>query len=742
MGIRIARGAKGRWRAGNLHFRLQTTHEWEPLLAVLGQLADRLVESDPGDEVARGAKYVSTPLRMPDGVAFWLDAPDAWPALVDRLVATIVEGLESADVDGRLSGPAEPPEPHLGACTLLTAIPRAASPSEVLADGLGWVLALGAREVFVGVGSTWVTLPPSAIPDYLHFHHEAGRSYVVQGRTDREQRVLAVGHPSDDQLAGSAGAPHVTRVRSGPVVTDDVDAAIEAAVDEGRAVGDWAAWVAVQVNPRNVDSVVVRPPWTHEPNGLEATVGLVDHVLAPAPWQRVTPLQAQHLPPPTKDLRYDAERGELRVGRLDDWLREPLTARAHEFERATRALLGRALLSRDVVWARLHPEVERRVDAATVPLVGHARPHPSLGVLPVELLGLERHQPFSEDVVALSTVLRRWLSGLEASCADRPDGIRRVVLTLAAAASDRTDEPELDRHRELLVDWLLRDLTPNVLAVAGLDENFVARLPPTNFPTRPTELVDPVLERLHPLLAEHDHAAEHEASSNASLRHLREVAHSTASAASLVAGPMNHQPASSVRSTVQHAPWWGGPLPATAARQLWWAAADGAGRLAFEEAYNRARTAEPRLEPRWRQAEMHRGGRHSYAPPFELFCDPGAFIAAGRAAMKAPTAATAWDEAVTAARSATPWWTGLERALAGLLPADQLERSWRAGRRALERARPLARRVATIAAAAQPAARICDLAALAAVQQRLDEDLEATLWSATERLAGRVCHGS
>lgn len=66
MGIRIARGAKGGWRAGNLHFRLQTTHEWEPLLAVLRQIGDRLLEWDPDDEVARGAKYVSIPLRMPD----------------------------------------------------------------------------------------------------------------------------------------------------------------------------------------------------------------------------------------------------------------------------------------------------------------------------------------------------------------------------------------------------------------------------------------------------------------------------------------------------------------------------------------------------------------------------------------------------------------------------------------------------------------------------------------------------
>ena len=735
MGIRIARGAKGRWRAGILHFRLQTAHKWEPLLTVLGEIGDRLVEWDPDDEIERGARYVSTPLRMPDGVAFWLDAPDAWPALVDRLVAMIVEGLESAGVDGRLSGPAEPPEPHLGARTMLTAIPRGAPPPDVLADGLGWVLALGARELFVGVGGTWVALPPSAIPVHLDFHYEAGRSYEVLGRSDREQRVLALGHPADDQRAD---APHVTQVRSGPNVTDDVDAAFEAAVEAGRAIGDWAAWVAVQVNPRNIDSVVVRPPWTCDPSGLEATVGLVDHVLAPAPWQRVTPLQAQHLPAPHDRLHYDAERGELRVGRLDDWLREPLTARRHDFERATRAQLGGALLSRDVVWERLHPEVERGVDAATVPLAGHARPHPSLGALPVELLALARHEPFSEDVVALSRVLRCWLSGLGELCTDRPDEIRRIVLTLAAADSHRTDEPQLDRHREVLMDWLLRDLTPNLLAIGNFDDDFVARLPPTNAPAKPTELIDPVLERLHLLLAQHDHAAEHEAGSNADLCHLRSVAHSTADAASLVAGPMNHQPSSSARSTLLHATWWTGPLPATAARQLWWAASDAAGRLAFEEAYYRARTAEPRLEPRWREAEMHRGNRHSYAPPFELFCDPTAFIAAGRAAMKAPTAATAWDEAVAAARSATPWWNGLETALAALLPADQLQRSWRTGRRALEATRPLARRVATVAAATQPAARICDLAALAAVQQRRADDLMATLWSAMERLVGRI----
>jgi hypothetical protein len=246
------------------------------LLNVLGEIGDRLVEWDPDEEIARGAKYVSPPLRLPDGVAFWLDAPDAWPALVDRLVAIIVEGLESVGVDGRLSGPAEPPEPHLGARTLLIAIPRAMPPADVLADGLGWVLALGAREVFVGVDGLWVALPPSAIPAYLQFHHEAGRSYVVQGRSDREQRVLALDHPSDERLADSAGdSPHVTRVRSGPVVTDDVDAAFEAAVDAGRVVGDWAVWVAVQVNPRNDDSVVVRPPWTYDPNGLEATVGLI-----------------------------------------------------------------------------------------------------------------------------------------------------------------------------------------------------------------------------------------------------------------------------------------------------------------------------------------------------------------------------------------------------------------------------------------------------------------------------------
>jgi hypothetical protein len=739
VGIKIARGAKGRWRQGNLHFRLQTTHEWTSLLAALGQIGDRLVPSDPDDTVERGARYVSTPLRMPDGVAFWLDAPDSWPALVDQLVAIIVEGLEAAGVDGRLSGPAEPPEPHLGARTVLIAIPKGAPPSDVLADGLAWVLALAVGDVFVSVSGTWVALPPSAIPAYLQFHHEADRSYVVQARGDREQRVLAVGHPSDERLIG---CPHVTLVRSGPVVTDDVDAAFEVAVDAGRAVGDWAAWVAVQVDPRNTDFVVVRPPWTHGPSGLEATVGLIDHLLAPAPWQRVTPLQASYLPPAHHHLRYDSESGELRIAQLDDWLREPLTARRLDFERATRALLGRALLSRDVVWERLHPETEGGADAATVPLSGHARPHPSLGATPVELLGLARHQPFSEDGVGLSAVLRHWLSGLEGSCTDRPDEVRRVVLTLAAADPDGTDEPERDRHRELLVDWLLRDLTPNLLAIASLDDDLVARLPPTNAPTKPTELIHPVLERLHELLAHQNHAAEHDVSSNADLRHLRGVAHSTSNAASLVAGPWNHQPAFSVAATLMHAPWWSGALPATAARQIWWAAGEASGRLAFEEAYYRARTAEPRLEHRWREAEMHRGDGHSYAPPFELFCDPTAFGAAGRAAMKAPTAAAAWDEAVAAARSGSPWWNGLEAALAGLLPADQLERSWRAGRRALERTRPLARRVATIGAAAETAARICDLAALAAVQQRLDEDLRATLWSATDRLVGRVCSTS
>jgi hypothetical protein len=277
-----------------------------------------------------------------------------------------------------------------------------------------------------------------------------------------------------------------------------------------------------------------------------------------------------------------------------------------------------------------------------------------------------------------------------------------------------------------------------MLALTKPDADFVAHLPPTNDPARPTDLIDPVLDRLHDLLAGHDH--EYEASKGAEARHLRSVAHSTAGAASLVTGAAaNLQPAFTVGTALRHEPWWDGPLPATAARRLWWAAADCAARSAFKEAYYRARTADPRLEPRWRQAEMHQSSGHSYAPPFDLFLDHIAFMAAARAGMKASTAEEAWDDAVDAARAKTPWWIGLENALAGLLSADQLERSWQAGRRHLARTRPLARRVATIAAAAEPAARICDLAGLAAVRQRREDDLQVAFWSATDRLIDRIC---
>ena len=135
---------------------------------------------------------------------------------------------------------------------------------------------------------------------------------------------------------------------------------------------------------------------------------------------------------------------------------------------------------------------------------------------------------------------------------------------------------------------------------------------------------------------------------------------------------------------------------------------------------------------------MHRSAGHSWAPGFELFLDRASFIVGGRAAVRADSAATSWDDAVAAARSRSPWWDGLEAALAERIPAELVERSWQTGRRSLERAMPIAHRVATLTAAAVAAERVCRLAVERAAQQHGTDDLLATLWSATDRLIGSI----
>lgn len=741
MAIRIARGARSGWREGSLQFRIQSTADRDLLQAVVSGIGHRLVELDTEEEY--GPKFVSDLLVLPDGIAFWLDSPDASASMADRIVATIVDGLEEAGVEGRLSNGARDREVARGPQVAMAAVPRhapardaiAVVPWDEIVRALDWALADPTAEVAVESGAVVLDLPHPAAREYVTYLHRRGRSCHVLADGSAERRACSIGHPAD--VLWSDWCPHLGLAWSGPTVQADIDAAFEATVEWARTIGDWAATVHVTVHPDAHDVFSVRPPWHHEPSGHDATVALADHVLDAFPWQRLRPSQAELLPDPLHDLvSYDPATGELRMGRLDHWLREPATARTEEFTRAMRAMLGRALATRDVAWVQKRglpsslprpvdepPIEEARYDLDAVPIVGHRRPHPSLGVTPLELLSLRRGGLF-HDVVDVSLPLRRWLGGLATGTAPE-DGeqIRRIVDAFTDA--DVSGRHAL-AHMAALEEWLVRRLTPALVGAAGFCDDEVLRdqLTPPGPGRRPSDIQDVLLGVVADVVARDPGAlARNPYDQSPAARTTNSVAHVTGAASCFGQRRGRLDAFTSVSSQLQTMLWDRTPFDDQTARALWWTGARDVGSEAVSEAYERASLADARQAQRWRDAEPGSWSKEAFAN------------AASPAVYRTDDPDAAWDIAVALGLASKPVIEPeLIAALTDRLPADVIEAGWIKARRTLARIHARTRLAASNAARTATAAMLCQLVVGAAADAGRAEAVRDLTWALVDDL--------
>ena len=741
MSIRIARGARSGWREGRLQFRILSKADGDLLHAVVSRIGERLVELDTDDEY--GPKFVSDLLVLPDGIAFWLDSPDASPAMTDRIVATIVDGLENAGIEGRLSGGSRGRDRTPGPQVALAGVPHPAPARDAIAvvpwdeivRALDWALEDPAAEVAVESGAVLLALPPMAAREYINYLHRRGQSCHVLADGTAERRECSISHPADERRS-IVGCPHLGLAWSGPAVRSDIDAAFETMVAFARTIGDWAATVHVTVHPGGHDVFVVHRPWHHEPSGHDATLALADHLLDAFPWQRLRPSQAELLPDPLHDLAsYDAASGELRMGRLDHWLREPATARHSEFTRAMRSMLGQALATRDVAWARERglptslprPSGELAVeeppiDLDAVPLASSPRPHPSLGVTPLELLSLRRGDPFY-DAVDVSLPLRIWLDGLSTSSPQDHEPIWRVVASLVEADVGQRHAPV---HMAVLEEWLVRRLTPALVGAAGFGDPDLLRdrLPPPTVARSPSDTVQVLLGVLAEVVALDPSAIiRNPYEQSPAARTASGIAVRTG-AASCTGQPRGRlSPFADVINQLRTMLREGTPFDDQTARSLWWTGARALGSEAVAEAYERARVADARQAQRWRDAEPG-----SWPP--EAFADAGA-----PALYRTDDPDAAWDIAVELGAAITPVsGSELIAALTDRLPADLLAAGWADARRTLASIHARTRLAAANAVRGATAAMLCQLAVAKAAEAGHSDLLYELTWSAVDDL--------
>ena len=484
MAVRVARGAKSHWRSGRLQFRIESPADPAEVHAAVARIADRLYDLD--DDEGGGPVFVSEPVPLEDGLVFWLDARDAAPTMIDRIVATVVSGLEADDIDVRLSagGAGLPPTdlydltiaafgvlPHPGVRNASAVLPRA----EVDA-ALSWVTEWAEGDVEIISGGAALGLPAVAAEAVARRWLGEGRSVMMLGDRAGTRRGCCVVHPSGRDRNGSL--PHIAVQLTGPEVTAAWDSTFESMVQRARAFGDAMPWRFVDLAFRGG----VRPPrpyWSYDPSGPDAAVALADRVLDVRPWQLLLPAQVERLPDLTDAPGlFDAATGELRLGRPAAWLD---AARVRpRFEPTLRSLLGPALATRDVTWEAVQrlpssdprpsgePEVEiHPADLSEVTLVSHAHgsPHPTIGVTPLDLFVLRRGEPLGESFPRASTPVLTWLGAIAGVPAEDHARLRAGVEVLAAGD---TEPRWAQRHRRILVSWLARALAPDLLAIAGL----------------------------------------------------------------------------------------------------------------------------------------------------------------------------------------------------------------------------------------------------------------------------------
>jgi hypothetical protein len=729
--VRVARGARSAWRSGLLHFRVQSKAEYTALLTAVARIEDRVLltevdYADPDDEPEFGAKYVSDRVRLPDGLAFWVDSPDASPAIADRIVSVIIEILDACGIDARLSAPIARFERISGPQVVMTAVPAhppvrdalPVMPWNEIVRAFEWTTAIDTGEVFVCSGGATVELPMESALDYVSFLHRSGTSAQVVVDSPDERRELSLRHPADRHIP--TACPHLGLARGGTVVGDDIDGAIEDLVVWSRNVGDWAAAVQVTVRPNALDAIYVRPPWQYEPPGYEATIALNDHVLDAVPWQRVCPQQVSRLPEPLPGLlQLDRELGELRCGTIDHWLREIGGARERDFIRTMRTMLGPALITRDVAWTRARrlpsslpsPDDELAledpvVDLAHVPIVPHPQAHPSLGVTPIELLSLLRGGSF-DDRVDASESIRVLLDRLHFIGPDDRERVRQLVRFLAGCDVGSGHQMF---HCQTMAWWLLIDLTPGLAGAVGYgSEDLRERIAATRHEPVSTT-VQVLLDAITEVVGRHPDALDQAHLQTPTTRAINTVASGVADAASRAR--VRSSPGRAIhmlRSMIYQRT----PFTDDTEHDLWNAVAGPIGTDVVLEAFTRAAVEHPRRAHLWREVEPG-----PFDNPKRQFA-----AAAASAPFRTSDPERAWDIAVERGSAACPdFWNNLNADLAARFSDDEIEASWAAARRRLALLHPQTRPIAAIAVAAACATVLCEV-----LVRTARDDLETNL---------------
>lgn len=730
--VRVGRGSKAHWRSGDLKFRIESKGNRDQLTAAFKHIAIGLC--DIGDEDDPGPKYVSDPVLLPDGLTFWVDSPDAPDAMIDQIIATVLDGLVEAGIDARISAPVElpssPPEPRV--CVVAVPSPPGSAdqpveiPSWQIDRAVGWVLAGNPSLVWVGTAASSLALTAEAAVTLLSEWLATGREVYLAADVDGDRRGATVNLPASRD---SYVLPHISLSLCGTSTQEDLDRSFERIIDEGRALADGSCWVFATVE-REVMTLVPRPEptWGGEPRARDAFVALGEGIFDASPWQLLSTPVAAKLPDALAQFaNFDSTRRELRLGTLDDWMRDDQWGYRYgtPFRRSMRRALGGALLTQDRAWGacrdlgRVLWADEKETDVDSVPLVGSESPHPTLGVSPLQLVSVLRHEPFSDDSFGLPGALRGWLRQL----AERlPTSELHRLRPIATAIADNviTDDRQV---RRTLADWLIRTAAPDLLDVAGVgDSETLRRLGSLTEGFQPLDHCRSVLEVLSALQVELAQRTPIRNDPNELvLRSVRAVEMATERAATELDFASNSQANNKVGTAVSSLTR--SPMEADndLARRVWGAGAIEVGTAAFFEADWSARLSRPRNASAWSKAI----DAVEDVDEWRKSCD-----AAVIALMQESDAARAWDVAIDAAQAAAPeYWRARLGSIRDQLGEEALAIGWEAGRRRMQEIHLDTRLSAALAAAAVPAALVFEMAAMLAHAEGEDAAIAETLWS-------------
>ncbi len=718
---------------------MESTDDRGVLDAAFEQITQALLRI--GDEDDPGPKFVSDPVPLPDGLTFWVDSPDASPGIVDQVIATVIEALTDAGIDGRISAPEELPQSPAGpwVCVVVLPLPPTAAgrPAEIptwqIDRAVSWAVSKQPDAVWVGSGGSALSLPAAAGAELLRDWLAAGRDVqlVADGQGDRRQ-VTVINPATRDTDA----LPSLALSRCGSSTVQNLDATYEGLLDEGRELAQGSACVFARVE--RYDAALgprPQPTWDGKPRGRDVLASLDEYLLDASPWQLLTPAQAVKLPAAMGDeAEFDPTTRELRLGDIDDWLRDDRWGhhRGTAFERSMRRTLGEALLTQDRAWESFQSLAgealpQGAADLSALPIVGRPSPHPSLGVTPLQLLCLLRDEPYSDDPFSVPDALRSWLRelGQRLPSNQRPS-LRPVVRMIAASTiSDGL------LVRRTLVDWLIRTLAPDLLDAAEFEGGDALReLDPLTEPFLPLAPCRAALEALLPLFSQilrrrptwGDEPPEE-------LEAIEAVTTATERAATEFGWSSNWQANRKVSSALHTLRMPGTDVSDDVAQRVWGGGAVAVGTGAFIDAYGHARSSRPRDTSAWWDASRRVDGS-SWDASRE---------AAAIALMQEPDASQAWDTAFNAAQAAAPEdWDAALTALRDRFGEEAMDEAWRSARDRMQTLHPQAHLSAALAATAVPAAQLCGLAAVLAYVEGKKAVLVETLWRDIDALVARI----